>query len=59
VRSPRRDSALAYLGQRYAERGGFITPRDFRVAADRYSDNAEECLALEKWLTSQMDWRTA
>jgi hypothetical protein len=55
----RGQAALAYLGQRYEERGGFITPRDFRVAAQRYSTSAEECSALERWLTSQMDWRTA
>lgn len=55
----RREKALAYLGQRYAERGGFITPRDFRVAADRFSDCPDEAALLLTWLEGQMNWRTA
>lgn len=55
----RGQAALAYLGQRYEERGGFITPRDFRVAADRFSATPEEASRLLGWLEGQMDWRTA
>jgi len=47
----RYQAALAYLGQRYEERGGFITPQDVKVAVIRYADGNE--VSLEAWLISE------
>jgi hypothetical protein len=50
----RGQAALAYLGQRYAERGGPVTPRDLAIAVDRYSDNPDEAELLERWLAPRL-----
>lgn len=51
--APRHRAALAYLGRRYAQRGGFLTPSDYRIAAVMFSESSQECADLERWLVYQ------
>lgn len=53
--APRHQAALAYLGRRFSERGGFLTPRDYRAAAVIFSGSTQECADLERWLARTFD----